>query len=351
MSDDFDELFGDFDPTADLDELDWNNPDGPQPLKSSSAKDKDGKDGKGAKKDSMAGVDDEVKIAKRKLRAKLDADRLLGPNGLEKIRKDAPKKLKFKGKGHEYKDCAKLLAFYQLWAHDLFPKAKFRDTLSMIEKLGHNRRIQVARTYYIDEDKRAKAKAEEEEMEKNTERIGDQEASTAPPAKTSTATNDVPDEMDMEDIFGAPPAAARSSPPEEGDIFDDFDDAAFDAEFAAAFAERDEEKAKEREAIRQKNLADMEARRKEKEKATEQQPSASNTGYKSTLDPDFDEDELFAEPARRPVDTVMSGALPSATSKKDASPPKKAAEEEFPDLDEMDYEPNEDELEALYAMP
>lgn len=73
MSDDFDDIFGDFDPTADLDELDWNNPDGPLPLnKSNTKKDASGATGKGT---GLEGVDDEVKIAKRKPRAKLDADR------------------------------------------------------------------------------------------------------------------------------------------------------------------------------------------------------------------------------------------------------------------------------------
>jgi len=218
----------------------------------------------------------------------------------------------------------------------------------MIEKLGHSRRVQGARTVYIEEDKKEKMKAEEEQREKDTERIGDTESSK-PTTTPSTALNDVPDDMDLDDIFGPSTAAGRSSPPAEGDLFDDFDD--FDAEFAAAFAQRDEEKIKEREAQRQKNLAEMEARRKAKEEKKHPPSAASGNGSKSTLDPDFDEDELFAEPAPRSTASATGGVLSSVT-KKNTLPSDNAVEQGgFPDLDEMDYEPNQDELDALYAMP
>lgn len=43
--------------------------------------------------------------------------------------------------------------FYQLWLDDLFPRAKFVDGLSIIEKLGHSRRLQTMRREWIDEEK------------------------------------------------------------------------------------------------------------------------------------------------------------------------------------------------------
>ena len=46
-----------------------------------------------------------------------------------------------------------LLSHYQLWLDDLFPKAKFADGLTIIEKLGHSRRMQIMRKEWIDEDK------------------------------------------------------------------------------------------------------------------------------------------------------------------------------------------------------
>lgn len=53
----------------------------------------------------------------------------------------------------QYSDVARLLSTYQLWLDDLFPKAKFADGLTIIEKLGHSRRLQVMRKEWIDEGK------------------------------------------------------------------------------------------------------------------------------------------------------------------------------------------------------
>ena len=50
-------------------------------------------------------------------------------------------------------DAARLLNFYQLWLDDLFPRAKFADGLSIIEKLGHSKRLQTMRREWIDEEK------------------------------------------------------------------------------------------------------------------------------------------------------------------------------------------------------
>ncbi|RPB23493.1 Swi3-domain-containing protein [Terfezia boudieri ATCC MYA-4762] len=100
------------------------------------------------------GVDEEVKITRvKRPTVKLDADRLLSPQGLPKLRRTAPEQLgkKLKGKGHEYRDAARILAFYQLWADDLYRKATFRDTISIIEKLGHTKRVQIARNQYLDD--------------------------------------------------------------------------------------------------------------------------------------------------------------------------------------------------------
>ncbi|CDM26709.1 hypothetical protein DTO013E5_7083 [Penicillium roqueforti] len=100
------------------------------------------------------GLDEEVKVAKKRQPvAKLDEGRLLSQPGIPKLRHTARQKLKFKGKGYEFKDAARLLNFYQLWLDDLFPRAKFADGLTMIEKLGHSKRIQTMRREWIDEEK------------------------------------------------------------------------------------------------------------------------------------------------------------------------------------------------------
>ncbi|RMJ26868.1 hypothetical protein PHISP_02237 [Aspergillus sp. HF37] len=103
---------------------------------------------------SGLGLDEEIKVTKSRAPvAKLDENRLLSQNGIPKLRRTAKSKLKFKGKGHEFSDAARLLNFYQLWLDDLYPRAKFADGLAMIEKLGHSRRLQTMRREWIDEER------------------------------------------------------------------------------------------------------------------------------------------------------------------------------------------------------
>ncbi|KAA6412821.1 MAG: replication fork protection component swi3 [Lasallia pustulata] len=105
-------------------------------------------------KSTGLGIDEEIKIAKkRRPVVKLDEHRLLSQAGIPKLRRLARERLKFKGKGHEYTDVARLLSFYQLWLDDLFPRAKFADGLTIIEKLGHAKRMQTMRREWIDEGK------------------------------------------------------------------------------------------------------------------------------------------------------------------------------------------------------
>jgi replication fork protection complex subunit Csm3/Swi3 len=42
---------------------------------------------------------------------------------------------------------------YQLWLDDLYPRAKFGDGLTIIEKLGHSRQMQLQRKAWIEEGK------------------------------------------------------------------------------------------------------------------------------------------------------------------------------------------------------
>ncbi|KAL8790465.1 MAG: hypothetical protein Q9213_000617 [Squamulea squamosa] len=103
---------------------------------------------------NMLGLDEQVKvIRKRQPVAKLDEDKLLSQAGIPKLRRIAKDGFNFKGKGHEYRDLARLLNIYQLWLDDLYPRAKFADGLAMIEKLGHKKRIQIMRREWIHEGK------------------------------------------------------------------------------------------------------------------------------------------------------------------------------------------------------
>ncbi|KAI0531633.1 replication fork protection component Swi3-domain-containing protein [Xylaria digitata] len=101
---------------------------------------------------SGLGIDQAVSVTKkpRVPRVKLDETRLLSDNGIPKLRSRA-RNLKFRGKGHEFSDTARLLSFYQLWLDDLFPKAKFLDALGMVEKAGHKNQMRLKRIQWIDE--------------------------------------------------------------------------------------------------------------------------------------------------------------------------------------------------------
>jgi replication fork protection complex subunit Csm3/Swi3 len=73
--------------------------------------------------------------------------------GIPKLRKIAKTRLKFRGKGHEFTDMSRLLNTYQIWLDDLYPRAKFRDALTMVEKVGHSKRMQITRRAWLDETK------------------------------------------------------------------------------------------------------------------------------------------------------------------------------------------------------
>ena len=114
-------------------------------------------------------IDEEVQVKKaRKPQPKLDETRLLGPAGIPKLRRLARARPRFRGKGHEFADVAALLHTYQLWLDDLYPRAKFRDALAMVEKLGHTKRMQVSRRAWLDATK-ARARG------RSPERMGDVE--------------------------------------------------------------------------------------------------------------------------------------------------------------------------------
>ncbi|KAG5438010.1 hypothetical protein PCANB_000357 [Pneumocystis canis] len=95
------------------------------------------------------GIDKAVSIRTRRPIGKLDDERLLSEKGLVRIMYQAPQRIRWKGKGHEFSDLQRLLSYYQVWAHELFPKARFREVLRMIQKCGHLKRVRVQRTQWI----------------------------------------------------------------------------------------------------------------------------------------------------------------------------------------------------------
>ncbi|KAH6607095.1 replication fork protection complex subunit csm3 swi3 [Trichoderma cornu-damae] len=52
-----------------------------------------------------------------------------------------------------FSDTASLLSLYQLWLDDLFPKARFLDALTMVEKVGHKKVLMIARNEWINQER------------------------------------------------------------------------------------------------------------------------------------------------------------------------------------------------------
>ncbi|ODQ68045.1 Swi3-domain-containing protein [Nadsonia fulvescens var. elongata DSM 6958] len=100
-----------------------------------------------------AAIDEEVTInARSRIAVKLDEDKLIGDRGIPYLRRKV-QKLQFKKKNYEYRDLSKILEFYKLWSHKLYPKATFKDFVQISEKIGKTTRMKMYRRQWIEEDK------------------------------------------------------------------------------------------------------------------------------------------------------------------------------------------------------
>ncbi|KAI0006154.1 replication fork protection component Swi3-domain-containing protein [Russula compacta] len=100
--------------------------------------------------DGLDGDGEDGGKKKRKPVPRLDEARLLGKNGFPQLIEDM-KNFKPKGKGHEATDLDRVLQVYQFWAHKLYPRTRFKETIDRVEKLCHSKRMQVARSVWHDE--------------------------------------------------------------------------------------------------------------------------------------------------------------------------------------------------------
>ncbi|KAI0376997.1 Swi3-domain-containing protein [Hypomontagnella monticulosa] len=171
------------------------------------------------------GIDEAVAVQKkaRVPNVKLDESRLLSEKGIPRLRRKA-RDLKFKGKGHEFSDAARLLSFYQLWFDDLFPKAKFMDAAAMAEKAGHKKYMRIKRMEWIDEGKpKPPSLSDDEDLFGESNGQSEERSAAIFPARVApifqnqqserpkTPTrDDVPDDDD--DIYSATPLASRPQP-------------------------------------------------------------------------------------------------------------------------------------------
>ncbi|KAK7627186.1 replication fork protection component Swi3-domain-containing protein [Phyllosticta citricarpa] len=181
-------------------------------------------------------IDEEITIAKKRTPIpKLDQERLLSQAGIPKLRRISKDKLRFKGKGHEFSDVARLLNMYQLWLDDLYPRAKLADGLSIIEKLGHKKRMQIMRKAWIDESKpKPTVELDQDDLdvlmaEGTSEEVGGE----SQPRPRSSSKPDEPDEDELDAFFAAeesgvapirphePAVEKRNMQPDQDDDFAD----------------------------------------------------------------------------------------------------------------------------------
>lgn len=118
------------------------------------------------------------------------------------------------------------MTFYQLWLDDLYPKAKFRDALAMVEKAGHKKRLAMARAEWLNEHK-PKSADKDDDLDLPTLQDGQR-----------TPTQGVPPE---DDIYGSTPQANRARPPTTGRLISQSNGMPDDDDLDALMAEAEEQ--------------------------------------------------------------------------------------------------------------
>ncbi|KAI8579237.1 hypothetical protein K450DRAFT_243433 [Umbelopsis ramanniana AG] len=81
---------------------------------------------------------DKTKIKKRTAAISLDPKLLLGDKGLSRLRRQG-KVMKFYGKGREDEDLKRIMEFYQMWAHSLYPRLNMKDFSDRVVKVCSKR--------------------------------------------------------------------------------------------------------------------------------------------------------------------------------------------------------------------
>lgn len=80
-------------------------------------------------------------LKRRRPQVKLTAERLMGEKGLPYVMKHAPKRVRISKRRNAHDNLSHMIQFYQLWAHELYPKARFGDFLKLCQSLGKSDRV------------------------------------------------------------------------------------------------------------------------------------------------------------------------------------------------------------------
>ncbi|KAK3679458.1 chromosome segregation in meiosis-related protein [Recurvomyces mirabilis] len=262
-------------------------------------------------------VDEEIKIRKpRKPVPKLDENLLLSDRGIIALRRQA-RRLKLKGKGHEFSDIGRLLGIYQLWLDDMFPKAKFRDGMKMVEKLGRGKRMNVMRKGWIDG---TKTRVREGSME----RIGDDRAGAGAGAAE--------DDRSFDDLFEDEQMLDRPLNGDSNDVPPDDELDALTNENVAPIITRPQPQSRPMFEDDEDELDEMLAHDKDHASVHAHRPTQRNSGLFQDDHGEPDEDELDALLAEEPLGQIGTRAVQDLTK---AAPPGPEQSGEFDDEEEV----------------
>ncbi|AMD20877.1 HDR135Wp [Eremothecium sinecaudum] len=82
-----------------------------------------------------------IQLKKTRTVVKLDYEKLVSRKGLPYLLKNGPKHVRISKRRDAYENLCHILHFYQLWAHELYPKAKFRDFVALCDRMGKSGRM------------------------------------------------------------------------------------------------------------------------------------------------------------------------------------------------------------------
>ncbi|CAI4048074.1 hypothetical protein SKDZ_13G1780 [Saccharomyces kudriavzevii ZP591] len=144
---------------------------------------------------------------KRRPQVKLTAEKLLSDKGLPYVLKNAHKRIRISSRKNSYANLSNIIQFYQLWAHELFPKAKFKDFMKICQTVGKT--DPVLREYRVSLFR--------DEMDMSSD-VGTREAEQSLKAQLPVAAEHVTG------TSAEPIAAAPSNAQDKSNINDDDDD-------------------------------------------------------------------------------------------------------------------------------
>lgn len=81
-------------------------------------------------------------LKRRRPQVKLTSERLLGEKGLPYLMRNGPKRVRISSsRRNAHDNLSHIIQFYQLWAHDVYPKAKFNDFIRLCHSLGKSDKL------------------------------------------------------------------------------------------------------------------------------------------------------------------------------------------------------------------